>query len=82
LDDCLGELAHHYARSNNVAKAVEYLQRAGEQAMKRSGSISEATTKLSAALDLVKLMPPGPERDQRETSLRMRLRALLLYEDD
>jgi predicted ATPase len=82
LEDYLGELAHHYARSNNVAKAVEYLQRAGELAMKRSGSAAEAITQLSAALDLVKSMSPGPERNQRETNLRMTLRALLLYEDD
>jgi len=82
LEDHLDELAHHYARTNNVAKAVEYLQRAGELAMKRSGSAAEAITQLSAALDLVRSMLPSPERDQRETNLRMTLRALLLYEDD
>jgi class 3 adenylate cyclase len=82
LDDNLGELAHHYARSNNVAKAAEYLQRAGELAMKRSGSTAEATAQLSAALDLVKSMPSSPEREQRETNLRMTLRALLLYDDE
>jgi len=82
LDDYLGELAHHYARSNNVAKAVEYLQRAGELAMKRSGNSAEAMAQLSAALDLVKSLPQSPARDQREAGLRMTLRALLLYEDD
>jgi len=82
LEDKLGELAHHYGRSNNAAKAAEYLQRAGEQAMKRSGTTAEAVAQLSAALDLVKSMPPNAERDLRETNLRMRLRALLLYEDD
>ncbi len=82
LEDNLGELAHHYERSNNITKAAEYLQRAGELAMKRSGTTAEAVAQLSAALDLVKSMPPNPERDQRETNLRMRLRALLLYEDD
>jgi predicted ATPase len=82
LDDYLSDLAHHYSRSNNAAKAIEYLQRAGEQAMKRSGSTPEAIAQLSAALDLVKSLPSSPERDQRETSLRMTLRALLLYADD
>jgi predicted ATPase len=82
LDDNLGELAHHYARSNNVAKAAEYLRRAGELAMKRSGSTAEAIAQLSAALDLVKSMPSSPEREQRETNLRMTLRALLLYDDE
>jgi hypothetical protein len=29
------ELAHHYSRSRNTAKAVDYLQRAGQQAVQR-----------------------------------------------
>jgi hypothetical protein len=32
LDDHLGELARHYQRSGNTAKAIEYLQRAGQAA--------------------------------------------------
>jgi predicted ATPase len=36
LDDHLNELAHHYERSGNTQKAIEYLQRAGQQAMQRS----------------------------------------------
>ena len=36
LEDHLDELAHHYSRSDNVAKAVEYLGRAGQQAPQRS----------------------------------------------
>ena len=44
--------------------------------------ILDAVAQLSAALDLVKSMPPSSERDQRETNLRMMLRALLLYEGD
>ena len=70
------------ARSDNIAKAVEYLRRAGELAMKRLGSTAEAIAQLSAALDLVKSMPSSPEREQRETNLRMTLRALLLYDDE
>ena len=35
LDDHLQDLAHHYGRSNNRVKAVEYLRRAGEQASLR-----------------------------------------------
>jgi len=30
LDDHYGDLAHHYTRSGNTQKAVEYLQRAGQ----------------------------------------------------
>ena len=36
LDDHLGDLARHYSRSDNVIKAVEYLGRAGRQALQRS----------------------------------------------
>ena len=36
LDDHLADLAHHYGRSGNASKAVEYLTRAAEQAGSRS----------------------------------------------
>jgi len=36
VDDHLGELARHYSRGDNVAKAAEYLGRAGQQAMQRA----------------------------------------------
>src|SRR5260370_42028504 len=38
LDDHLTELAHHFARSADTAKAVEYLLKAGERAAQRSAS--------------------------------------------
>jgi class 3 adenylate cyclase len=82
LDNRLSELARHYSRSGNVAKAVEYLERAGELAMKRSGSKSEAAAHLSAALDLVRTLPHDQVREQREARLLMALRALLLYHDE
>jgi hypothetical protein len=36
LDDHLDELAHHYSRSDNFWKAVEYLGRAGQRALQHS----------------------------------------------
>ena len=36
LDDHLTQLAHHYSHSDNIDKAIEYLGRAGQQAMQRS----------------------------------------------
>src|SRR5208283_4660673 len=36
LDDHLADLANHYGHSSNPSKAVEYLQRAAEQAAMRS----------------------------------------------
>src|SRR5213594_1454034 len=36
LDDHYSELAHHYSRSGNTQKAVDYLHLAGQQAVQRS----------------------------------------------
>ena len=35
VEDQLMEVAHHYSRSGNVGKAVEYLGRAGQRAARR-----------------------------------------------
>jgi predicted ATPase len=70
LDDHLDELAHHYGRSDNVAKAVEYLGRAGEQALRRS-AYADAITKLSAAINVLQKAPDSPERIQRELLLQL-----------
>ena len=43
IDDHLAELAHHYSRTANTRKAVEYLFRAGSQAAARSAH-SEAVS--------------------------------------
>src|SRR5947207_2751143 len=51
LDDHLDELAHHFRRSDNVSKAVEYLGRAGQQALRRSAH-ADAMGSLTEAIDL------------------------------
>ena len=48
LDDHLSQLAHHYSHSDNVDKAVEYLGRAGQQALQRSAH-ADAISSLTAA---------------------------------
>ena len=65
LDDHLADLAHHYSRSANQAKAVEYLRLAGMQAMAR-GALHQAVQNLQSALTLLKTFPEGPARDQLE----------------
>jgi predicted ATPase len=70
LEDHLDELAHHYDRSENVAKAVEYLGRAGEQALQRS-AYADAISDLSAALNLLQRLPDSTERIQRELGLQL-----------
>jgi predicted ATPase len=65
LEDHLDELAHHYSRSDNASKAVEYLGRAGQQAAQRS-AYADAISSLGAAIDLLQKLPDSPERIQRE----------------
>ena len=64
------ELAHHYARSADAAKAVEYLLKAGQSAAQRSAS-REALERLEAGLRLLESLPAGPARDQEELALRV-----------
>ena len=70
LDDHLAELAHHYSRSANVAKAVHYLKLAGEQAGRRS-AYEEALGALQEAIDLLAKIPASRERDRLELELRV-----------
>jgi len=70
LEDHLEELAHHYSRSENVEKAVEYLGRAGQQAVQRS-AYADGINSLSMALNLLQRLPDGPERIQRELLLQL-----------
>jgi class 3 adenylate cyclase/tetratricopeptide (TPR) repeat protein len=69
LEDHLPELAHHYSRSANRAKALEFLHRAGEQAIRRA-SYSEAESHFTTALKMVLAMPDSSERDTRELRVR------------
>ena len=77
LDDHLGQLAHHYSRSDNVSKAVEYLGRAGQQALQRSAH-ADAISSLTAAIDLLQKLPDSPERIQRELLLQLALGPALI----
>ena len=69
LDDHLDELAHHYSHSDNVKKAVEYMGRAGQQALQRS-AYAYAIDRLTAAIDLLQRQPESPECNQRELLLQ------------
>jgi tetratricopeptide (TPR) repeat protein len=72
LDDHLSELARHYSHSDNVGKAIEYLGRAGQQALQRSAH-DYAISNLTAALDLLRKLPENPERIQHELMLQLPL---------
>jgi predicted ATPase len=65
-------LAYHYRRSGNTTRAVDYLQRAGQQAVERSTYV-EAIGHLTAALDLLPALPETCERNQQELVVQMSL---------
>src|SRR5229473_2357476 len=72
LDDHLSDLAHHYSRSDNDAKAIEYLGRAGRQAIQRSAHAA-AINSLSTATDLLQRLPEGQARIRQELALQLDL---------
>jgi predicted ATPase len=77
LDDHITKLAHHYSRSDDVAKAIEYLGRAGQQALQRS-PYADAIDGLNAAIDLLQKLPDSDERIQRELLLQLALGPALI----
>jgi predicted ATPase/class 3 adenylate cyclase len=72
LEEWYSALAHHYSRSGNAMKAVEYLSLAGQQAIRRS-AYAEAVNHLTAACDLLTTLPETRERHQQELVVQMTL---------
>jgi predicted ATPase len=72
LDVHYGELAHHYERTNNTPKAVEYLYLAGQQAVDRS-TYAEATAQLHKGVELLAALPDTRERAQQELLMQLAL---------
>jgi predicted ATPase len=66
------ELAMHFERGREYRKAVQYLQKAGENAIRRSAN-QEATSLLTRGLELLKTLPDTPERTQQELMLQIAL---------
>jgi class 3 adenylate cyclase/tetratricopeptide (TPR) repeat protein len=77
VEEHLAELAYHYARSTNSGKAVEYLARAGQQALHRS-AYGEAQGQLQQGLQLIRKLPEAPDRDARELELLGTLAQVLM----
>ncbi len=72
LEDHLSELAHHYDRSGNARKAVEYLGRAGHLVAQQTAH-SEAVGYFKRAIELLKNLPDSAERGRQEFDLQMAL---------
>jgi tetratricopeptide (TPR) repeat protein len=77
LDEHYSDLAHHYNRSGNTTKAVEYLSLAGQQAARHSAN-AEAINYLTAALELLKTLPDTAARARHELTLHLSLGASLV----
>ncbi len=77
LEEHCSELAWHYGHSDNLEKAVEYLQRAGEQAAQHSAN-QDAIAHFSRALKLLHTLPETPWRDHSELALQIALAPILM----
>ena len=72
LHEHYSDLAHHYRRSANTEKAIEYLHLAGQQAVQRLAN-PEAISHLTTALELLLMHPETLERAAQELTLRLAL---------
>jgi class 3 adenylate cyclase/predicted ATPase len=72
LEEHYSELAHHYSRTTNTAKAVDYLERAGQQALERSAP-AEAIRHFREAIERLQTLPDTPERAREELRLQIAL---------
>jgi predicted ATPase/DNA-binding winged helix-turn-helix (wHTH) protein len=71
------ELAEHFVRGRDPARAVPYLQYAGEQAVQRS-AYQEALRHLTQGLALLGTLPETLTRVQQELDLQMALGPVLM----
>ncbi len=72
LDEHYATLAHHYGRSGNLDKAIEYHYLAGEQAGHRCANL-EAVRLLESALEMIGRLPDPVTRGQQEIRIQLSL---------
>jgi tetratricopeptide (TPR) repeat protein len=71
------ELAVHFERGRDYARAVRYRQLAGENALRRFAD-QEAVNHFTKGLELLKVLPDTSDRDQQELTLQIALGAPLI----
>ncbi len=76
-DQIAAELASHFERGRDAARAVSYLSQAASNAAQRL-AYPEAISTLTRALALLSALPDDPARAQRELMLRMALAPALM----
>ncbi|HKA52950.1 MAG TPA: AAA family ATPase, partial [Candidatus Binatia bacterium] len=77
VGEIAAELAVHFERGQDDRRAVQYLGRAAENALRRSAH-REAIDHLTKGLDLLKTLPDTAERAQQELMLQIALGAPLV----
>jgi len=63
-------VAHHYIEADDVRRAIPYLQRAGENAARRSANL-EAVNHLTKVLQLLGSVPNALQRAQQELDIQL-----------
>jgi predicted ATPase len=76
VDEISVQLARHFQEAGMMPKAVEYLAKAGNRALRLS-AYTETIAHFGKALDILTALPPSPERDQHELSFQIPLAASL-----
>jgi predicted ATPase len=71
------ELAMHFVRGQDVPRALTYLQKAAENALRRS-AYREAITHVTGGLEMLLGLPDTPERNQAELAFRIMLGTALI----
>ena len=70
-------VAHHYTEAGLVEQAVPYWQQAGRNAAQRSAN-AEASTHLTTALELLRILPDSPTRKRHELAIHLDLGVALI----
>jgi predicted ATPase len=70
LDERLGELSHHYTRSGNTDKALDFMRRFAQR-LAEQGANSEAVAQVNAGLKLLRDQAPSAKRARRELELQL-----------
>jgi predicted ATPase len=70
-------LAHHYTLAGITDQAIEYWQKAGERAIRRSANV-EAINHLMKGLELLETLPDTRDRSHRELALQLTLGPALM----
>lgn len=65
-------LAHHFSQAGLPCEAANYLERAGDRATASAGYI-EAIASYREALEQLRSLPDGPERDRRDLAILLKL---------